>query len=337
MRVLAIESSCDETAAAVLEVGKERDFRLKASLVASQVELHRPFGGIVPEIASRKHLEVIYPLVRETLGRAGISPGEVDLVAVTTGPGLVGALVVGVSFAKSLAFSLGKPLVPVDHVRAHSLAIFLENAPEFPWISLVVSGGHTALFLVRSPTEHYLLGHTRDDAAGEAFDKVAKLLHLGYPGGPVISRLAEKGDPDRICLPRPMLDSPDFDFSFAGLKTAVLNVVRSGEEFLVHDLCAAFEAAVAEVLVEKTVRAVKAAGIGRVVVSGGVAANRRLRGLFEERACEEGFEVFFPSPQYCTDNAAMVAVSGYFEFTAGHKAGWDLDVYARARFPRYSF
>jgi len=337
MRVLAIESSCDETAAAVLEVGGEKDFRLKASLVASQVELHRPFGGIVPEIASRKHLEVIYPLVRETLGRAGISPGEVNLVAVTTGPGLVGALVVGVSFAKSLAFSLGKPLVPVDHVRAHSLAIFLENAPEFPWISLVVSGGHTALFLVRSPTEHYLLGHTRDDAAGEAFDKVAKLLNLGYPGGPVISRLAEKGDPDRIRLPRPMLDSPDFDFSFAGLKTAVLNVVRSGEEFLVHDLCAAFEAAVAEVLVEKTVRAAKAAGIGRVVVSGGVAANRRLRGLFEERAREEGFEVFFPSPQYCTDNAAMVAVSGYFEFAAGHRAGWDLDVYARARFPRYSF
>ncbi len=336
MRVLAIESSCDETAVAVVEL-IEGNFRVRANLVASQVALHRPFGGIVPEIASRRHLEVIYPLTEEALKQAGLSLEEVDLLAVTSGPGLVGSLVVGVSFTKALAFALGKPLVPVDHVKAHSLAIFLERELEFPWLSLVVSGGHTALFLVKSPTEHYLLGHTRDDAAGEAFDKVAKLLNLGYPGGPVISRLAEKGDPSRIPLPRPMLDSPDFDFSFSGLKTAVLNLVRSGEEFLVHDLCAAFETAVAEVLVAKARRALETLGLRRVVVAGGVAANRRLRALFEAEARKEGFEVHFPSPEYCTDNAAMVAVSGYFEFQAGRKASLELDVYARSRFPRYSF
>ncbi|HFC98517.1 MAG TPA: tRNA (adenosine(37)-N6)-threonylcarbamoyltransferase complex transferase subunit TsaD [Thermosulfurimonas dismutans] len=334
MRILAIETSCDETAVAVVEAAGDT-FRVLSHLVASQVALHRPFGGVVPEIASRKHLEVIYPLTRRVLEEAGFSLAELDLVAVTSGPGLVGALVVGVSMAKALAFARRVPLVPVDHVKAHSLAVLAEESPRFPWVSLVVSGGHTALFVVRSPVEHYLLGHTRDDAAGEAFDKVAKLLGLGYPGGPVISRLAETGDPSRIPLPRPMLDHPGYDFSFSGLKTAVLHLVRSGRAFAVQDLCAAFEAAVAEVLVEKTLRALSDLGLSRVVVSGGVAANRRLRTLFQEEARRRGFEVYFPSPSYCTDNAVMVAISGYFEFKAGNQASLELDVYARSQFPRY--
>lgn len=334
MLVLGIESSCDETAIAVVEVGK-KGLSVRSSLVASQVAFHRPFGGIVPEIASRKHVEVIYALCQEALREARVELYAIDLLAVTNGPGLVGSLVVGVSFAKALAYGLNKSLSPVDHVKAHSLAIFLEKPIEFPFISLVVSGGHTALFLVKSPTEHYLLGQTRDDAAGEAFDKVAKLLDLGYPGGPLISRLAETGEASNIDLPRPMLDSPDLDFSFSGLKTAVLNLVRSGRAFMVHDLCAAFETAVCEVLVEKSRRALKQLGLKRLVVSGGVAANRRLRESFAKLAETEGLEVYFPPPVYCTDNAAMVAIAGYYEFMAGNTADLKLDVYARSQFPRY--
>ncbi|QJA05578.1 tRNA (adenosine(37)-N6)-threonylcarbamoyltransferase complex transferase subunit TsaD [Thermosulfurimonas marina] len=331
MRVLAIESSCDETAVALVSCGPE-DFRVEASLVSSQVELHRPFGGVVPEVASRRHLEVLYPLTEEVFRRH--RPEELDLVAVTAGPGLPGSLVVGVSFAKALAYALGKPLAAADHVKAHTLAIFLEETPDFPFLSLVVSGGHTALFLVKSPTEHLLLGHTRDDAAGEAFDKVARLLGLGYPGGPVISRLAERGDPRKIALPRPMLESPDLDFSFSGLKTAVLNLVRSGRSFETADLCASFEEAVCEVLVEKARRALKALGLSTLVVSGGVAANRRLRQKFLEMGKEEGVRVLFPSPEYCTDNAAMVAVAGYFAYQDSGPAGLDLDIHARSLFPR---
>jgi len=335
MLVLGIESSCDETAVAVVEV-REGRFAVRSNLVASQTTFHRPFGGVVPEIASRKHIEVIYALTQKALEEAGIEPYALDLLAVTNGPGLVGSLAVGVAFAKALAYGLRKELAPVDHVEAHSLAIFLEKTIDFPFISLVVSGGHTALFLVKSPTEHYLLGHTRDDAAGEAFDKVAKLLGLGYPGGPIISRLAENGDPSGIDLPRPMLDRPDLDFSFSGLKTAVLNLTRSGRNFRVHDLCAAFETAVCEVLVEKSRRALQQLGLKRLVISGGVAANRRLRRSFASLAETEGLEVYFPSPIYCTDNAAMVAVAGYYEFMAGRKADLQLEVYARSRFPKYS-
>ncbi|RUM89704.1 MAG: tRNA (adenosine(37)-N6)-threonylcarbamoyltransferase complex transferase subunit TsaD [Thermodesulfatator sp.] len=332
MRVLGIESSCDETAVALVSC-EAGTFQVDSSLVASQVELHRPFGGVVPEVASRRHLEVIYPLTEEIFRQGGMPPEKVDLVAVTAGPGLPGSLVVGVSFAKALAYALARPLVAVDHVKAHTLAIFLEAHPAFPFISLVVSGGHTALFLVKSPGEHYLLGHTRDDAAGEAFDKVARLLGLGYPGGPVISRLAAKGDPQKIPLPRPMLESPDLDFSFSGLKTAVLHLVRSGKTLETTDLCAAFEEAVCEVLVEKARRALTAFGLSTLVVCGGVASNRRLRQRFKELAWKEGWQVLFPSPEYCTDNAAMVAVAGYFTFQETGPAALDLDIYARSTFP----
>ncbi len=335
MNILAVESSCDETAIAV--VRKNESFEVLANEVASQVELHRPFGGIVPEIAARRHLEVIYQLTEGALKKAGVTLSSIDMISVTQGPGLVGALVVGMSFAKALSFSLGLPLVPVDHIKAHSLAVLLETPSlEFPFVSLVASGGHTALFLVKSPTEHYLLGQTRDDAAGEAFDKVAKLLGLGYPGGPIISKLAEKGNPNSVSLPRPMLDTQDFDFSFSGLKTAVLNLLKQkAVPFKAADICASFQEAVCDVLVEKTRRASETLGVKRIVVSGGVASNQRLRERFSELKTS-GFEVLFPSKEFCTDNAAMIAVSGYFEFKKGNLGSLELDVYARSRFKRYS-
>ncbi len=335
MPVLAIESSCDETAVAVVEGGR----RVLANLVASQVDLHRRFGGIVPELASRRHMEVILPLTEEALKTAGLNWRDLSGIAVTNGPGLVGALVIGVSFAKALSFGTGLPLVAVDHLNAHFMAIFLEeDQPEFPFVALVVSGGHTSLFLVKDPLTYFLLGQTRDDAAGEAFDKVAKLLGLGYPGGRIISRLAEVGDPQSIPLPRPMLDK-GLDFSFSGLKTAVVNFVRDLEKKglrpPVQDLCASFEVAVVEVLVEKAVSALRLTGVPRLVVAGGVAANRRLRRSLEERAAQEGFSLYLPRPEYCTDNAAMVAVVGHHKLQKGLLADLELDVYARSLVPRY--
>ncbi len=335
MLLLAIETSCDETALALVEDGR----RVRANLVASQVDLHRRFGGIVPELASRRHMEVILPLAEETLRRSGLSLSEVDGLCVTNGPGLVGALVIGVSFAKALSFGTGLPLAAVDHLNAHFMAIFLEkDPPEFPFVALVVSGGHTSLFLVRSPLEYYLLGQTRDDAAGEAFDKVAKLLGLGYPGGRIISRLAEAGDPESIPLPRPMKEK-GLDFSFSGLKTAVVNYVRDlekkGLRIPVQDLCASFEWAVVEVLVEKSAAALKITGVNRLVVAGGVAANKRLRETLAQKAQEEGFSLYLPRPEYCTDNAAMVAVVGYHKLKKGLWADLELDVYARSVVPRY--
>ncbi len=336
MKLLALETSCDETAFAILEDGH----KILANLVASQEELHRRYGGIVPELASRKHMELILPLAQETLAKAGLTLEEIEAVAVTNGPGLIGSLVIGVSFAKALAFARKIPLLAVDHINAHFLAAFLEEEkPDFPFLALVVSGGHTALFLVKDYLEYYLLGQTRDDAAGEAFDKVAKLLGLGYPGGRIISRLAEEGEPGSIPLPRPLLDKENFDFSFSGLKTAVVNFVndlkKKGLPVPIHDLCASFEAAVVEVLVTKTLKALSATGVQDLVVAGGVAANRRLRKEFQQAAREKGFRLFLPRPEFCTDNAAMVGVAGYQKWLRGEFSGLDLDVYARSQFPRY--
>ncbi len=328
--LLAIETSCDETGVALFsEDGKFLDH-----LLYSQVAFHSPFGGIVPEIASRKQLEVLAPLTKELLKKNNVSIKDIKCIAVTFGPGLIGSLLVGVSFAKAISFALKIPIVAVDHLQAHLMAIFLEQKVNFPFIGLLVSGGHTALFLVNSFEEYKLLGHTRDDAAGEAFDKVAKLLNLGYPGGPIISKLAEKGNRNAISFPRPLLEDSSFDFSFSGLKTAVLNYLKSNSSFKTEDLCASFEEAVCEVLVEKTFKAALKLKIPRIVVAGGVASNKRLRELFLNKAFREGIKVFFPSPEFCTDNAAMVGIIGYYKWQKKDFANLDSEPYARAIFKK---
>jgi len=332
--LLAIETSCDETGVALIS----EEGNLIKHLVYSQVALHSPFGGIVPEIASRKQLEVLAPLTKKLLLECKVSLEALRGIAVTFGPGLIGSLLVGVTFAKTLALSLKLPLIKVDHLEAHISAIFIERKVEqevnFPFVALLVSGGHTALFLVKSLDEVLLLGHTRDDAAGEAFDKVAKLLGLGYPGGPIISSLAEKGDPDAVPLPRPLFNDPSFDFSFSGLKTAVLNVLRSGQKFRVEDLCASFEKSVCEVLVKKTLEAAKNFGVSQVVVCGGVAANKKLRETFKKESSAKKIRVLFPSPEFCTDNAAMVGINGWFKWKKGFFADLEDEPYARATFKK---
>jgi len=328
--LLAIETSCDETGVALFS----EEGQLIKHLLYTQVAHHSPFGGIVPEIASRKQLEVLYPLVKSLFKEVGVKAGELKAVAATFGPGLIGSLLVGVSFAKGLSMALGIPLIAVDHLYAHLFSIFLERKVEFPFIGLLVSGGHTALFLVKSFEEVLLLGHTRDDAAGEAFDKVAKLLDLGYPGGPIISQMAKKGERGRLSLPRPLLEDPSFDFSFSGLKTAVLNFIKKNPNFKAEDLCAEFEEAVCEVLTVKTLRAGNKLGVKRVVVAGGVASNARLRELFYREAEREGIEVFFPSPEFCTDNAAMVGIVGFYKWKKGEFASLEEEAYARARFTK---
>ncbi len=329
--ILGIETSCDETAAAVVSGSG----KVLSNVVASQIEIHSRFGGIVPEIASRKHVEAIVPVVDQALTEAGCTIGSLSGIAATQGPGLVGALVVGLSFAKALAFPSGLPLCGVNHIQAHLLSIFLggEARPAFPFTGLVVSGGHTSLYLVRGPLDMELLGSTRDDAAGEAFDKVAKLLGLPYPGGPVISALAEKGNPDLFRFPRAWLPDSPFDFSFSGLKTAVLQQVKaleeSGAELPAEDLCASFQEAVVDVLAEKTIKAAKACGTKDMVAAGGVSANKRLRQVMSERAEEKGLSCFFPPLEYCTDNGAMVAYAGRFMLEEGILLTPDADVYSR--------
>ncbi|WP_456432203.1 tRNA (adenosine(37)-N6)-threonylcarbamoyltransferase complex transferase subunit TsaD [Thermosulfuriphilus sp.] len=337
MLILAIESSCDETAAAVVEDGR----RALSSVVASQTDLHGPFGGVVPELASRRHLEMIVPVVTEALKEASVSISDLDALAVTQGPGLVGALVVGLSFAKAAAMAANLPLVGVDHLHAHLLAIFLEGSPTFPFVALVVSGGHTSLYFVENFLIYRLIGQTRDDAAGEAFDKVAKLLGLGYPGGPVISSRAQGGNPEAIPFPRARVNGAPFDFSFSGLKTAVVQYVRekqtSGQPLAIDDICASFEAAVVDVLVERAILAAKKTGVKTIVLAGGVAANPRLRTSLKEAGQREALAVFIPGPHLCTDNAAMVGVAGYYLLKAGHLLDFEADVYARSQVPRYVF
>jgi len=325
--VLGIETSCDETAAAIVEDGR----RVLADVVASQILVHAPYGGVVPEVASRQHVATIVPVIQRTLADAGIALGELDAIAVTCGPGLVGALLVGVETAKSLAFALGKPLVGVNHLAGHLAAIFLgEDAPPpFPHLALLVSGGHTALIRVDEPGRTSLLGATRDDAAGEAFDKVGKLLGLGYPGGVAIDRLAASGNPRAVELPRALPARDDLDFSFSGLKTAVsTRLAKTGvpEGAALADFCASFQSAVVDVLVRKSRRALVREGLGALVVCGGVAANRGLRLALAEAAREDGFGLFIPPPKRCTDNAAMIAAEGSALFLRGKRSGLDLAV-----------
>ena len=330
MLILAIESSCDDTAAAVLEDGS----RVLASVISSQHSVHEKYGGVVPELASRCHIEAVWPVVDEALRQAGVTLDEIGLIAATQGPGLVGCLLVGFTFAKSLALVRKIPCIGVDHLAGHLLAILLEeNKPAFPYTALVASGGTSSLFAVSSPTEFRLLGRTRDDAAGEAFDKVAKLLDLGCPGGPAVSKLAAQGRADTFAFPRALSDG-SADFSFSGLKTAVMNQVsrlrQLNQPVPVEDICASFEQAVADTLTDKTILAAKRCGHQRVALGGGVAANQRLRRQMTARCPAEGLQCFLPSPLFCTDNAAMIGLAGWHLFQAGQRVGPDADAFSRS-------
>jgi N6-L-threonylcarbamoyladenine synthase len=332
MLILAIETSCDDTGAAVVLDGR----KILANIVSSQVPIHQKYGGVVPELASRKHIESIVPIVAEALKTAGVSLKDIDGVAVTQGPGLVGSLLVGLSFAKSAAFAMGLPFIGVNHVEAHLSAIFLEEKPpRFPFIGLVVSGGHTSLFRMDGFGKYARLGQTRDDAAGEAFDKVAKLLGLGYPGGPIIDELSRTGNPRAIRFPRALLSKNSLDFSFSGVKTAVVNYIKTHleppegySEDVIKEIVSGFQEAVVEVLVKKTVQAAQQQGLKRIVLSGGVAANQRLRQRMKEESLHQKLKVYLPSPSFCTDNAAMVGVVGYEYLKRGIQSPLSLNAFS---------
>ncbi len=324
MKVLGIETSCDETAVAVLDHGR----KLLSNLISSQVHLHRKFGGVVPEVASRAHLETINPLIELATEEAGISLSDVDGVAVTVGPGLVGALLVGVAAAKALALALDVPMIGVNHLEGHIFANVLEHGPiEEPYVAFVVSGGHTMLVYVPEPFVYEVLGQTLDDAAGEAFDKVARFIGLGFPGGPAIDRLARSGDPEAIRFPRAVTER-GYDFSLSGLKTAVVRHVRaeraSGRDIRPADLAASFQEAVVEVQVKKTIAAALDRGVRKIVLGGGVVANTRLRALMAEQAAKLHLKLLVPSPALCTDNAAMIACAGYFRLARGERTGLEV-------------
>ena len=328
MVVLGIESSCDETAAAVVRDGSV----LLSNVIASQVKVHERYGGVVPEIASRKHIEAIVPVILQALEDAGTTLDGIDGIAVTKGPGLIGSLLVGLSAAKAVAFARGLPLVGVNHLEGHVAAAFLaEKPPEFPFVALVVSGGHTTIYRVEGFQRFTLIGQTRDDAAGEAFDKAAKLLDIGYPGGVVIDRLAKQGNREAYPFPRAMRES--LDFSFSGLKTSLLTRLKKRDEPFtapeLPDLLASYQEAICDVLVEKTLRAAAMVQATRVVVCGGVAANSRLRERFRTDAAAAGMEVFIPPPILCTDNAAMIAVVGTHLLRSGRRDGLDLNAVSR--------
>ncbi|NLF26773.1 MAG: tRNA (adenosine(37)-N6)-threonylcarbamoyltransferase complex transferase subunit TsaD [Clostridiales bacterium] len=325
MTIFAIETSCDETAVAIVRDGRE----ILANCILSQIDRHALFGGVVPEIASRMHVEALDPLVDEALTRANLALSDIDAVAVTHGPGLVGALLTGVSYAKALAYALGVPLVAVNHIEGHVSANYLAH-PELepPFMCLVASGGHSHVILVERYGAYRLLGQTLDDAAGEAFDKVARVLGIPYPGGPLLDRLAEEGDDRRYRFPHPRTDAP-YDFSFSGLKTAVINrahrLRQVGEEISPADFAASFRRAVVDVLVEKSVRAAVDLGVGRLAAAGGVAANRLLRRELARRGEAAGLKVYLPPAELCTDNAAMIASAAFYRLLGGEVAGLDLN------------
>ena len=324
--LLAIESSCDETAAAVVKNGRE----VLSNVIYSQIALHTEYGGVVPEIASRKHIEKINQVIRQALSDAGKTLQDLDGIAVTYGPGLVGALLVGVSEAKAISFATGLPLLGIHHIEGHISANYIENKELEPsFVCLVASGGHSHLVVVKDYGEYEIIGRTRDDAAGEAFDKVARAIGLGYPGGPKIDKLSKEGNPDAIAFPRAKVNENEYDFSFSGLKSAVLNYLNGcqmkGEEVNRADVAASFQKAVIDVLVEHSIHAVKQFGYDKFAIAGGVASNSSLRKAFEERCASEGIQFYHPSPIYCTDNAAMIGAAGYYEFIKGVRSGYDLN------------
>lgn len=324
--ILAVESSCDETAASVVRNGRE----VLSNVIYSQIDLHTLYGGVVPEIASRKHIEKVNQVIEKALSDAGITLKEVTAVAVTYGPGLVGALLVGVSAAKAIAFAADKPLVGVHHIEGHISANYIENKElEPPFICLVVSGGHSHLVVVKDYGEYEIIGRTRDDAAGEAFDKIARAIGLGYPGGPKIDKVSKEGNPDAIRFPRAKVDGSTYDFSFSGLKSAVLNYLNSCEMKGIAvnqaDVAASFQKAVIDVLVGHSMDAVSQYHFKKFAIAGGVASNTSLRAAFEKACREKGLEFYHPSPVYCTDNAAMIGVAGYYEYCKGTRHGWDLN------------
>ncbi len=324
--ILAIESSCDETAASVVKNGRE----VLSNVIFTQIDLHARYGGVVPEIASRKHIEKINQVIEEALEQAGVTLKEITAVAVTYGPGLVGALLVGVSAAKAISFATGKPLIGVHHISGHISANYIEYPDlEPPFVCLVASGGHSHLVTVRDYGEYDIIGRTRDDAAGEAFDKVARAIGLGYPGGPKIDKLSREGNPDAISFPRAKVAENEYDFSFSGLKSAVLNYLNAcrmkGEEICQADVAASFQKAVIDVLVEHSLHAVKEYGVDRFAIAGGVASNSSLRAAFAQECGKRGIRFYHPSPVYCTDNAAMIGAAGYYEYRKGVRHGYDLN------------
>jgi len=323
--ILAIESSCDETAAAVVKNGRD----VLSNIIYSQIELHKLYGGVVPEIASRKHIEKINPVITAALEEAKVTLDDIDAIAVTYGPGLVGALLVGVAEAKAISYASGKPLVPVHHIEGHISANYIENKDlEPPFLCMVVSGGHTHLVLVKDYGQYEIIG-TRDDAAGEAFDKVARAIGLGYPGGPKVDKLAKEGNGDAITFPKAHIQGAPLDFSFSGVKSAVLNYLNECHmkniEVNRADVAASFQKAIVDVIVEHTMKAAKEYNIKKVALAGGVASNSALRGAMEEACSRRNIKFYRPSPLLCTDNAAMIGAAGYYDFLNGKRAGLDLN------------
>ena len=324
--ILAIESSCDETAAAVVKNGRE----VLSNIISSQIELHKLYGGVVPEIASRKHIEKINQVVEAALKEADVTLDDIDAIGVTYGPGLVGALLVGVAEAKAIAYAKKKPLVGVHHIEGHVSANYIEHPDlEPPFLCEIISGGHTHLVIVKDYGSFEILGRTRDDAAGEAFDKVARAIGLGYPGGPKIDKLAKEGNPHAIDFPRAHMEDAPYDFSFSGVKSAVLNHLNkcrmTGEPIVEADIAASFQQAVVDVLVDNAIRAAKDYHMDRLAIAGGVASNGALRAAMEAACEKEGIRFYRPSPIFCTDNAAMIGVAAYYEYQKGTRHGWDLN------------
>ena len=324
--ILAIESSCDETAAAVVKNGRT----VCSNVISSQIETHTVYGGVVPEIASREHIKAVNYVIERALAEAGEKLEDMTAIAVTYGPGLVGALLVGVAEAKAIAYAAGKPLVGVHHIEGHVAANFIENPDlEPPFVCLIVSGGHTHLVIVRDYGEFEIIGRTRDDAAGEAFDKVARAIGLGYPGGPKIDRAARDGNPEAIAFPRGRVEGSPYDFSFSGLKSAVLNYLNhaqmTGETICTADVAASFQKSVVDSLVSRAVAAAQEYGFDKLAIAGGVAANTALRAAMEKACKKSGIRFYYPSPIFCTDNAAMIGSAAYYEYMKGNLAGWDLN------------